>query len=50
MSDREIIALCEQECQKNNLQFDEDWVNINRLYGYATVINDSGRIIARIDI
>lgn len=50
MSDKEIIALCEKECNKLNLQFDEDWVNINRLYGYATVINDNGRIIARIDI
>ena len=50
MSDSKIIALCEQECNKHNLQFDEDWVNINRQYNYATVINDSGRIIARIDI
>lgn len=50
MNDKEIIALCEKECEKLNLQFEEDWVNINRADGYATVINDSGRIIARIDL
>lgn len=45
-----IIMKLRAACNANNLQFRREWVNINKELGYANVINDSGHILARIDL
>lgn len=43
-----VIKELEEQCNKNNLQFQEDWVHIDTQNGYAVVQNEYGRILASI--
>ena len=43
-----VIKELEEQCNKNNLQFIEDWVHIDTQNGVAVVQNEYGRILASI--
>lgn len=43
---KDIYDGLEEQCNENNLQFQEDWVHIDTEMGVATVQNEYGRILA----
>lgn len=43
---KDIYDILEEQCNENNLQFQEDWVHIDTEIGVATVQNEYGRTLA----
>lgn len=46
INNKSIYDTLEEMCNERNLQFNEDWVHIDKSMGIATVQNEYGRILA----